>query len=271
MKYILLTLIVLGTLNTIDGQTIFTFGHEQLFYVKDLRIAKPVLHDAPVTSDDHPWIKLFKLYFNPGSFEAYKSFFTNSDWPGISKAAYDEWQRLLKNNKLTLQYVIQVRDKEKNEFLVFQYVMETSSHLLYQSKVMKKVNGAWKHRNIENNQLTVILEQLGSTDTKFITQKIDEKQEQISLAPLNQNQIRSYQEKFDREKVFSSISETLVSYKASQEDIQIAGKLFIDRDDQAMVQYLARALKMDDVDLMKAINEKCGFTLFTYIRSTESK
>jgi hypothetical protein len=146
--------------------------------------------------------------------------------------------------------------------------METDQHSLFQSKAMKKVNGYWKHKPLEEDVLTIMLEQIGSLDLSFLQQHNDDV---VRLEDVQPSQVRSYEEKFDRASLFSSIKPVLESKGIATADIEHARNFFMARDDKGMLDYLMQVSSHEDTELMQSINDVCGFRLYNYFQQNEGK
>ena len=73
------------------------------------------VHDAPIMPTDSEYEKLFKSYFNPISFENYKSFFLPADWGGFSAQEFTEWQSRIRKDKLYLHHALKVESEDTDD------------------------------------------------------------------------------------------------------------------------------------------------------------
>ena len=80
---------------------------------------------SPVLTKDDLVIRLYKQYFNPPSFAAYRSFFLAVDWGGFTESEFNAWQSRIHNNQMILDKTILLRDQFGNAYAVCQYRMVT--------------------------------------------------------------------------------------------------------------------------------------------------
>lgn len=264
MQKTILILLLSTLLHPLVAQKSFTYQSEKLEVLGQLHLAAGVQHDLPVSTNDHAWVQVFKKYFNPGSFESFRSFFDSKDWPDITSEQFDAWQQTLHSDKLYLQHVLHLKDKRGQQFLVFLYVMENAQYSIYQSKAMKYLRGQWMHRGLDEETMTLLLEQIGSMDPAFLQQQNET--EILRVEDVPGQSLRSYREKFDRSGLFSSIQPVLEVKGISAEDIQYARNLFLEGNDKGMMEYLIQISSIEDTVLMKAVNDACGFTLYNFFQ-----
>lgn len=246
---------------TAQDQPAFKYEGRIMYLVDRLLPGQPTLHtDADQPGEDFR-IRLFKDYFNPTSLDAYREFFLPGDWFGLNLEDFKRWQINIAIKKLRLQQVIHLKDQNANEFLVFQYSMESPEYSVYQSTEFKKTAMGWKHTSIQHDPEADFLMRLGSVhfdvdqSTTCIPGKI------IDLDILKVDHIRTYEEKFSRADVFKKIEADLLGSGLSAEDIALAKTYFMARDDQSFVEYLSEQSKEDNRKLIERINTSAGFEL----------
>jgi len=270
MRNIIIYLILISTTTVVEAQVSFTHGDSEMFLVDRKTFSQPIPYDQQVSIYEDPWVKVFKQYFNSSSFDVFKSFFLPQDWGGFSVDQYNQWQKTLRADKLYLEQVLLVKDAAGNEFLVFQYFMETPARTLFHSMMMKRHQQSWKHVSIMNDQQALILKRLGDMDIASLNEKMQSRAPGIKLDQLQVEQTRTYKEKFNRQEIFSTIAEVLKAFNVSEGDVTNARQFFLTSQDNLMIDFIVTQYKMDKSELIETINAKCGFMLLQQARITET-
>lgn len=223
--------------------------------------------NTPIKKKDDPFVVAFKSYFAPTSFTTFKDLFLPSDWNGMTEEEFQEWQSLLTQNPLYLQLAAEVQDKHHQKYLLLLYTMELSHYRFYQSKTMKWVNGMWKHKNLDDTPLTILLENIGSIDPSYLKQVIQQGKTTLSIHQISPETFRTFEEKFTIESLIPTIRECLLSFEITQEDIDHAMTLLKFQDKEGMIAYLGEHYKLEDAALKQEINRSLGFTFYNFFHS----
>ncbi len=239
MQYLILTcwlclIWVPGTM----AQGAIVHGSSALKLTEFRILETPVeFREAPKPDDDEV-VRLFKHYFNPGSFNTYRTFFLPGDWGGFTQADYDAWQARLHANTLHLERVIRLEDPAGNKFLILQYWYENPQHVIPSQAIFKRINHEWKHISNVNDK----------------------------LAPAARLQSV---EKFDRADLFERIRPVLATYPLRPEDMSLARTLFLEKAEVEMARFIAQTCTVDLYDLMHRLNTGLGFTLYKFANTTK--
>ncbi|MBP6679712.1 MAG: hypothetical protein KA166_00880 [Saprospiraceae bacterium] len=252
------------------AQLIFASENNQIEVLEQISFSKGVLYNEVVRGSDHPFVVLFKSYFNPASFETYKLFFLSSDWMGSSEEEFKTWQGHLKKNSLWLENILHVRDHQSLEFVIFQYTMETGEYILPSAAIFKKVNQSWKHISNVNDQQTPFLKSIGLLKPSYLT-SMSTDPFLIERSRVSQSNERTAVEKFDRKKLFDSAKEVFSSIQVSPSDMAYAEDLFLKKAENEMVNYIAESYAVDPFDLMEKLNQAFGFSLFKFINTLKPR
>jgi hypothetical protein len=243
-------------------------GQGEWFDIEQSKFFLPAIaFNAPIQSDDHPWMVAFKSYFAPTSFDAFQDLFLPQDWNGMTEQEYQEWQHLLAQNPLFLEMAMEVQDKRQQKYLLLFYTMEHSHYRFYQSKVMKWVDGSWKHKNLDESGLSALLEYAGSIQPSYLNEALNSDHQVLALSQIPADAFRTFEEKFTIESLVPEIRECLISFSISQEDIDHALKLLLLQDKEGMIAYLSEQYKIEDAALMYKINTTLGFDFYNFFHS----
>ena len=243
-------------------------GHGEWVDIEQCRFFSPsVAFNAPVQSDDHPWLIVFKSYFSPSSFGAFQDLFLPQDWNGMTEQEFNEWQTLLQENPLFLEMAVEVEDKRHQKYLLLFYTMEHTHYRYYQSKVMKWIGGSWKHKNLDESALTTLLEYVGSIQPAYLNEAFKSDHQVLALSQIPADAFRTFEEKFTIESLAPVIRECLVSFSIRPEDIDHALKLLLLQDKEGMITYLSQQYKIEDAALMTKVNTTLGFEFYNFFHS----
>jgi hypothetical protein len=267
MKYIcFISLFLNGILN---AQPILTFrmGGCNLALVQQITPEEIIRHDDPMHAGDDERVKLFKQYFNPGSYENYSTFFLPGDWGNVSLEEYQQWQSTISTKKLLLQNVYHLRDAHGAEYLVFQYAMEGPAYTLYQSSEFKLTPSGWKHTNLQKDEVSDCLMKVGVLEINYVQESIKNEQLEMDIRTVPSEHIRTYKEKFDREKIFVQIEKLLTEKGVSKEDRELARTYFLLRDDQAFIESVCIGYGLHDTQLMDAVNQAVGMQIYNFSKN----
>lgn len=224
--------------------------------------------DPPLPEESLP-VRLYKSYFNPGSFTSYREFFLSKDWGGFTENDFNAWQSYLNENKMTLNKTIQLQDDHGGNYIICHYTVETKEYVLPGTAIFKKVNQAWKHISFMNDSLAMDLKQIGLLKYSAI-EEMPEDARPRALRSMMSNTEEPV-EKFDRMKLFSDVQGILHSKEVSASDIALAEKLFLEKAEVEMVQYIGQAYQIDPYDLMEELNTAIGFRFFKFVRTLKTK
>lgn len=256
-------------LTILSGQTQFNYAGYQLTSTT-YSVEQSVYHIEPASSDDSEAVTVFKQYFNPTSYEAFRSMFLPEDWNGMTAESFASWQQKLKNNPLELQFAIQLQDGQQHKYMVLIYVVHQPYFDIPSCKALKYVNGTWKHRNLDKSGTTQILERIGMMQPSFLQQKLNAKETPVSLGAEVESQVRIQIEKFNRTDLEDELRQALIVFHISETDINKAIPLFHSPDKNAMLTFLSTSYKFDRGDLMDEINKQVGFEYFKYFRQSNT-
>lgn len=252
-------------LTILSGQTQFNYAGYQLTSTT-YSVEPRVYHVEPASSDDSEAVTVFKKYFNPTSYEAFRSMFLPEDWNGMTAESFTSWQQKLKMNPLELQFAIQLQDGQQHKYLVLIYVVHQTYFDIPSCKALKYVNGTWKHRNLDKSGTTLILERIGMMQPAFLQQKLNAKETTVSLGADVESQVRNQIEKFNRSDLEDELRKALITFNISETDINAAIPLFHSPDKNAMLTFLSTSYKFDRGELMDEINKQVGFEYYKYFR-----
>lgn len=225
------------------------------------------LFDAISLPSETEYEKLFKSYFNPSSFEKYKSFFLPADWGGFSQQEFDEWQSRIRKDKLYLNYGLHVRTADGKEFIICQYTMESDAYSIPESVKFKKVLGSWKHIHVRNDEAFMLLHQIGNLSRDYLENALQQSQAKIQVDQVPGPSKVMLVEKFNREQVFERIETILTESDMSANDISIARNFFLQKEDQAFVEWVTSISGNYDLDFMEMLNDKAGIKLFNFTKA----
>lgn len=243
-------------------------GQDEWIDIEQSKFFSPaVAFNAPVQSEDHPWIIAFKSYFAPTSFVAFQDLFLPQDWNRMTAQEYIEWQSLLQENPLFLEMALEVEDKRHQKYLLLFYTMEHSHYRYYQSKVMKWVDESWKHKNLDESNLTTLLEYVGSIQPAYLNEALKSDHQVLALSQIPTDAFRTFEEKFTIESLAPGIRECLVSFSILPADIDHALKLLLLQDKEGMITYLSQLYKIEDAALMSKINSTLGFDFYNFFHT----
>ncbi|MBK9106715.1 MAG: hypothetical protein IPL92_19680 [Saprospiraceae bacterium] len=224
--------------------------------------------DPPRPEEDIA-VKLYKSYFNPESFSKYRDFFLPSDWGGFTESDFNTWQTYLHENAMTLEKTLYLTDEQGQDFIICHYTVETKEYVLPGAAIFKKVNQGWKHISFMNDPLAMDLKEIGLLQTSLI-EAIPEDGKTRSLRSMKSNSAEPI-EKFDRKKLFAGVKNVLLSRGVSASDLELSEKLFLEKAEVEMVQYIGQNYQIDSYDLMEELNTTIGFTLFKFVRTLKTK
>lgn len=267
MKYIcFISLFLHGILN---AQPILTFrmGGCHLALVQQITPEEIIRHDDPIHAGDDERVKLFKQYFNPGSYENYSTFFLPGDWGHVSLEEYQQWQSTISIKKLLLQNIYHLRDVDATEYLVYQYAMEGPAYTLYQSSEFKLTPSGWKHTNLQKDDISDCLMKIGVVELSHVKECIKNAQSELNVETIQSKYIRTYKENFNREKVFDQIESLLIEKGVSKEDRELARTYFLLRDDQAFIESVCTGYGLHDTQLMDAVNQAVGMQIYNFSKN----
>jgi hypothetical protein len=268
-KYSLFLVCAFGC-GLLSAQRTFQFNDYQIELVQYELLARVVDFREPVDPAQSELVQLFKQYFNPASFDQYRSFFLPQDWPGSTAADFSKWQAHLQQNQMWLEAILRVKDPHGNAFVIFQYTFESDEYVLPNSAVFKSVNGKWKHISLVNDLMATPLKQIGSLETGYLSALPREKFT-IRVDDVAGQHARGSREKFNRSILFEKVQHVCQSKSMAAPDIQHARDLFIGKNEMDMVFYLADQYDMDVYALMETLNSELGFPLFRYIQTSKAK
>lgn len=254
----------------VSGQGyIQTDAHQMAIMDMQTEIKKSLSYLDPPTPDDPLAIRLYKQYFNPVSFEAYRNFFLGKDWGGFSESDFNAWQTYLRNNLVTLEKTMKIVEDNGQEYIVCHYTVETNEYKFPSIAIFKKVGQSWKHISFKNDPQAYDLKHIGLLKTESITSLRDNGSAK-KLSSLQQNNMLEPIEKFDRSILFGKIREALQLKEVSDADLNLSEQLFVEKAEVEMVKYLARSYALDTYDLMEELNTAMGFNLFKFARTVKS-
>jgi hypothetical protein len=226
--------------------------------------------ESSVLPGDDPVVKLYKQYFNPPSFAAYRSFFLAADWGGFTESDFNAWQSRVHNNQMILDKTMQLHDQFGNKYAICQYRMITKENEIPGNAIFKKINQDWKHISFMNDQQADGLKAIGLLDDEYLlllpedgsSRKLANAPASVSKAPI---------EKFNRNEIFQSVRKILAAKGVSSNDMTIADNLFAGKAEVEMAKYIAVQYKLDVYDLMEELNGALGFTMFKFVRTAKSQ
>lgn len=224
---------------------------------------------APESNESTFAIRLFKQYYNPPSFEAYRAFFLTSDWGGFSKADFDKWQLYIHSNQLILNKTMRLHDQNGNAFIICQYTLETPQYEIPGTAIFKNINQSWKHISFMNDPQAYDLEHIGLLSNEAVT-ALSENGVSQRLRSIPAENMYTPKEKFDRRRLFVAVKSTLQAKGVSMQDIAIAETMFVGRNEVDMVKYLGETYPLDPYDLMEEMNKLFGFSLFKFANTLKS-
>ncbi len=268
MQYLILTcwlclIWVPGTM----AQGAIVHGSSALKLTEFRILETPVeFREAPKPDDDEV-VRLFKHYFNPGSFNTYRTFFLPGDWGGFTQADYDAWQARLHANTLHLERVIRLEDPAGNKFLILQYWYENPQHVIPSQAIFKRINHEWKHISNVNDKLAPVLKQIALLDNSIL-EGLSTSTETLDLSGGPAARLQSV-EKFDRADLFERIRPVLATYPLRPEDMSLARTLFLEKAEVEMARFIAQTCTVDLYDLMHRLNTGLGFTLYKFANTTK--
>lgn len=261
MNYIIIIGLFLTAQITAQSLPLFQYGGKTLQVVEQIKLTSPVVHDDPITASDDAWIQLFKNYFHPTSLESYQTFYLPQDWFGLSLPQFNDWQTRISIKKLHLQQILRLKDQQHQEFLVFQYAMESESYTVLQSTEFKLTAFGWKHTSQQNDAVADFLGRIGSLQINYYEAKALVNNT-IQLDVLQPDQQRTFVEKFDRAALFPKIEMMLREKGVSQADIDNARTLFILKDDMGFVEHISSHYRFDDIDFSDMVNSAIGIQIY---------
>lgn len=270
MKYILVVLVLIFQIETISGQVQFIYDQARFTLDKHIHFESPVVYDALAIPDEPAEALIFKGYFNPGSYQAYRSYFIPNEMPRITQTDYDEWQQLLKQDKVYLHDCFHVSDAFNNQFLVFQYTMDNPQFLYFHSLVMKKVGSQWKHISFEKDEAASALKKIGQLRADYILEASNDVNRQIDLKVLPEEVKRVSYERFDRQLLCPRLDTVFNELQLNENERNTSKALFLNDQDGEMLSYLSSLKRIDYSYLVELINNACGFKLIKYY-SSETK
>lgn len=225
---------------------------------------------TPPQPHDQPAVRLYKQYFNPASYQAFRDFFLPADWPGSSKSDFDKWQSFLHLNNPRLEKILRLQNEFNNEFIICHFMIETIEYMYPGTAIFKKTNQGWKHISFINDPEAGELKQIGLLRTAYLESIVNE-DSPAQLRNMQVNNSISPTEKFDRSKLFSGVRQVLKSRNVSDSDLILCEKLFIEKAEVEMVQYIGQAYTIDVFDLMGELNEVIGFSLYKFVNTAKIK
>ena len=225
------------------------------------------VQDAIIQPSDTEYEKLFKTYFHPLSFERFKSFFLPGDWGGFTVEEFNAWQSRINKDKLHLIYAMHIQANDGREFIICQYTMESTAYSIPESVKFKKVQGEWKHIHVRNDDNFRLLHQIGNLRLDYLEQtvKLNKTNLQVDQVP-DQYKMMTV-EKFDRQAIFKEIESILTEYGLSGLDMDTARNYFLQKDDQAFVEWVTAISGKHDLDFMQRVNDKVGIKLFNFTKA----
>ncbi len=253
----------------VSGQGYIQTDAHQMAIIDIQPDGKDVSYLDPVRTDDPLEIRLFKQYFNPGSFNAYRNFFLAEDWGGFAESDFTAWQSYLRKNKVKLDKTMRVQEENNQEFIVCHYTVESEFYIMPSTAIFKKTGQGWKHISFMNDPEAMDLKQIGLLQTEAIT-SLREGGGTARLANLERKYTIEPVEKFDRAKLFGTIAGVLEEKEVSASDMSLARDLFVERAEIEMVKYIAGSYEIDVYDLMDELNTAMGFKLFKFVRTVKS-
>lgn len=267
MKFQVLALILICGATTLSGQVKFAFDNTTLHLEKHTHYPAPLAYDSPIQSGESLESKLFKGYFNPGSYEAYREFFVPGEMPQISLKEYLEWQDLLKVDRLHLHDCFQIKDQNNQQYIVFQYTMDNPQFMYYHSLIMKQVGTQWKHISFEKDAVAAPLRRIGQMKAEYIDEANKVPVSTIDLDSIPKELTRTSFEKFNRTTLVEKLESVFVYLELTEDERSKAKELFLSDQDGEMLMNISNQHSMDYLQLVNLVNNACGFKLIKYTSS----
>lgn len=249
------------------GQVKFAFDNTTLHLEKHTHYPAPLAYDSPIQSGESLESKLFKEYFNPGSYEAYRGFFVPGEMPQISLKEYIEWQDLLKVDRLHLHDCFQIKDQYNQQYIVFQYTMDNPQFMYYHSLIMKQVGTQWKHISFEKDAVAAPLRRIGQMQAEYIDEANKVPVSSIDLNSIPKELTRTSFEKFNRTTLVEKLESVFVYLELTEDERRKAKELFLNDQDGEMLMNISNQHSMDYLQLVDLVNNACGFKIIKYTSS----
>lgn len=250
-----------------QDKPVFQFEGNQLHLIEMTTLSQPVWHTDSITSGEDEKIKLFKSYFKPASFSAYKTYFLPGEWPDISIEEYQQWQSTIAIKRLLLQNIIHVADPKGYEYLIYQYMMDGPAYSVYQSAEFKKTPSGWKVLHQQTDRASDGLMVLGTIEIPKLKEWVSGTSGPVNLETIPVNQLRSYKEKFNRKDLYHLIEALLVEKGVSKTDRDLARTYFEYKDDSAFIESICEKYNLDDITLMGEINQAAGMQIYNFSKT----
>ncbi len=268
MRYVVLTVLICLCVDvSFMAQGTIVKGNVTLTLSEFQPLDKPVEFREALKPDDDQAVQLFKRYFNPGSLEAYRTFFLPGDWGGFTQADYDAWQARLQANTMHLERIIRLEDPARNNFLILQYRYENAQYVIPSQAIFKRINREWKHISNANDKPAPVLKQIALLDDTVLS-RLSASSETLHLSGGEVARLQSV-EKFDRADLFERIRPVLATYPLRPEDMSLARTLFLEKAEVEMARFIAQTSTVDTYDLMDQLNTALGFTLYKFVNTTK--
>ena len=264
MKFLFIFICILASQLMAQVKPVFEFQENRMQLLDMTTLTQSVWHNDSIAMNDNEKIKLFKSYFKPTSYSAYKDFFLTVDWPGISPEEYQQWQNTIAVKRLLLQNVVHLKDPVGGEFLIFQYIMDGPAYAVYNAVGFKKTPSGWKHIHQKNDDSSPCLMRIGAIEIAYLQKLISDSSEYIQVGSIPQSHIRSNKEKFNRKDLFNQIETLLVEKGVSKTDRDLARTYFEYKDDSAFFESICKKYNLDDITLMGEINQAAGMQIYNF-------